>query len=174
MVCRRTCRPALAPCLPQVSRVKYQIIARRELRLDGFLLSILGWSVGFERRQKPGRDSGYFVDRHLERDFIYFRRLVKPADFSNELECSRADLLDSDRRIEVKKRFDISTHHDLQSSVRSAHYVVSKRTIPACLRPISAAVFPLLLRALRSAPCASSHCTGSALPCRAKYISSVP
>ncbi len=43
-----------------------------------------------------------------------------------------------------------------------------------CTRPISAAVFPLLLRALRSAPCASSHCTGSALPCRAKYISSVP
>ena len=53
-------------------------------------------------------------------------------------------------------------------------YSVSNRTILGCLRPISAAAFPLLLRALRSAPCASSHCTASVLPFRAKYISSVP
>ena len=42
----------------------------------------------------------------------------------------------------------------------SAPYFVRNRTTSACVRTITAAVFPLLLRASRSAPCASSHCNG--------------
>src|SRR5262249_54682528 len=46
-------------------------------------------------------------------------------------------------------------------------------TIPGRVRPISAAAFPFLLRALGSAPWANSHRTAFALPFRAKCISNV-
>jgi hypothetical protein len=57
---------------------------------------------------------------------------------------------------------------------RSSGQRRSRRAIPACPRATSAADFPLLLRAATSAPCRSSHSTGSSFPWRAKYISSVP
>jgi hypothetical protein len=105
--------------------------------------------------------------------------LIRPGEPEPEAENidvirdAARDAIDTQDGPTTKQTTAVGGTHSLTPSLRY-HYFASNRTIPACARPISAAVFPLLLRASRSAPCASSHRTGSALPCRAKYISSVP
>src|SRR5262249_9670905 len=65
---------------------------------------------GFQRIEKSSRGFSYFVNGVVERILVGLRRLIEPADLSDELKRSRPDLFRSDRRFEVEKGFDISAH----------------------------------------------------------------
>jgi hypothetical protein len=79
-------------------------------RFYRFFFAILRWRVRFERMNQPTRSRGYFVDRGLEGSLICFRRFVKTADFSHELERSILNLFWSDWRIKVEKCLDVPAH----------------------------------------------------------------
>jgi hypothetical protein len=67
------------------------------------------------------RDLGYFIDSSEERDLICFRRFVKTADFSHELERSILNFFGGYGRIKVEKRLDIPAHsHDLSETLLNA------------------------------------------------------
>jgi len=80
------------------------------LGFGGFFFAVLGRSGGFERAEKTGGDFGNFLDRGLEGGFVGFRGLGEAADFAHELERGGADFVVGYRRIEVKKRSDVSAH----------------------------------------------------------------
>jgi len=54
---------------------------------------------GFERRQKTGRDGGYFIHRSQERGFVFPGRFGKTADLAHELKGGGSNLFvgDGDR-----------------------------------------------------------------------------
>jgi hypothetical protein len=60
--------------------------------------------------QKASRDIGYSIDCSQERSFVCFRRFVKTADFSHELERCGSNFFVRDWRIEVEKSFYIPAH----------------------------------------------------------------
>ena len=72
---------------------------------------LFGGAFVFERAEKTGRDAGYFIDCSQQRAFVCFRRFVKTADFSHELERSSPNLFGGDGRIEIEEDFDIPAHH---------------------------------------------------------------
>jgi hypothetical protein len=77
------------------------------------LFAIFGWRAGFERVNQASGNSGYIVDGREECGFICERRFGEAADFSDELERSRANLFGIDRRIKIEKRFDVPAHFAL-------------------------------------------------------------
>src|ERR1035441_5403894 len=56
------------------------------LCLRGLVLAVLGRSSGFERAEQASRNAGDFIDGSVEGRFVWLRRLVEAADFSEELE----------------------------------------------------------------------------------------
>ena len=60
--------------------------------------------------EKSSRGFSHLVNSEIERILVGFRRLIEPAELSDELNRRRADLFRSDRRFEVEKGFDISAH----------------------------------------------------------------
>src|SRR5580700_10130167 len=80
-------------------------LCRASLRFCGLFVSIFRRCVGFERTQKPGRDFGDLIYGCQKRAFVWLRRFVKTAYFSNELERSRSNFLGSYGRIEVEEGF---------------------------------------------------------------------
>jgi hypothetical protein len=84
-----------------------------------FFFPIARWRRGLQRVQKTSRCSGYLVNGEKKCILISFRRLVEPADLSDELQRRRADLVRSHRRIEVKKDFDVSAHAQGPQAVRT-------------------------------------------------------
>ncbi len=80
-------------------------------RFCSLFCSILRRCVGFQRTQKSGRDTGYFIDCCQKRLLVRLRRFVEAADLPDELERSSSDLLISDRWIEVEQSFDIPAHY---------------------------------------------------------------
>jgi hypothetical protein len=82
----------------------------------GFFLSILGGCRSFERREKPGRNAGDFIDCREEDVFVRFRGLIETADFSHELERGCTNLFVGDGRIEVEQSLDISAHDNFKVS----------------------------------------------------------
>ncbi len=76
----------------------------------GFFFAILGRGTGFERLQKPEGNTRYFIDGSEKRGFVGLRRLVKAGNLAHKLQRSGADLVRTDRRVEVVKRFDVPAH----------------------------------------------------------------
>ena len=77
---------------------------------SGLLLPILRRCRGFERSYKCARNSSYVIDSGSEGLFIDSSRPVEAANFSDELQRSRADLCLGRRRFEIMQDFDVSTH----------------------------------------------------------------
>ena len=63
--------------------------------------------------QKPGRNLGDLIHRLEEGALVCFRRLAESADLSYELERSSSNLFGSDGGREVKERFDIPAHSNI-------------------------------------------------------------
>jgi len=64
------------------------------------------------------RGMGYVINSTVERSFVYFRRLCKTAQFADELQRRRANLIRRRRWTEVMKRFDGSAHDGNISTAR--------------------------------------------------------
>jgi len=126
------------PDFPFTSASSAESFGRARFRLCGLFCAAPRRCSGFERAQKPARDSGYFIDGGKKRRFIYLRRFVKAADFSDELKRSRANLFRSDRRIEVEKNFDIPAHSPLPQGLVS-HARATPPHAPAATRFASSA-----------------------------------
>ncbi len=60
--------------------------------------------------EKLGGSGGDFLNGGEESGFVGFGWLVEAGDFADELEGSGADLVGSDRRFEIEKRFDAAAH----------------------------------------------------------------
>jgi hypothetical protein len=78
--------------------------------LGSFFFPILRRGFRLQGTEQAGADSRYLFHRAGKGWFIRFRWFIEPADFSYELERRRPDFVFSDRRVEVKKRFDIPAH----------------------------------------------------------------
>jgi hypothetical protein len=76
----------------------------------GFFFAAAGRSGGFERAEEAHGGCSDFLDCRVERVFVRFRRFMEAADLPDELKRSRANFFGGNGRIEVKKRFDVSTH----------------------------------------------------------------
>jgi hypothetical protein len=76
----------------------------------GFFFAIAGRRAGLERMQQAQRNGGDFFDGGMKDLFVGLRRFIEAADFSYELQRSRANFFFRDRRREVEKRFDVSAH----------------------------------------------------------------
>jgi hypothetical protein len=75
-----------------------------------FFFAVLRRRGSFERAQQAARGSDYFLNRGGERGFVGLRRFVETADLPDELERCGAHFLLGNRRIEIEKIFDVSTH----------------------------------------------------------------
>lgn len=64
---------------------------------------------------KTRSDCGDLIDGGRERILIRFGWFVKAADFSDELQRSRANFFRCNRRIKIEKRSDISAHFSMTS-----------------------------------------------------------
>lgn len=85
-------------------------VRRASLCFGGLFLSILRRGAGGEGIQQSSGNRGNLIDRRHEGGFVRFRRSVKSAYLSHELERSRANLLGRGGRIEVEERPDIPAH----------------------------------------------------------------
>jgi hypothetical protein len=103
---------------------------RRELSPSQLFVLDSGACARFERAQKISRDAGYFINCSQQRSFVCFRRCVKTADFSHELERSSSNLFGGDRRIEIEEDSDIPGHHyDLKVQNAQGRELCSRVTI---------------------------------------------
>jgi len=71
---------------------------------------------GLERSKKLSTSLGYLRDRALKYLAILFRRLLKPADFPDELQGSGVEFVPGWRLVRSSQNFDASAH--LPSSSR--------------------------------------------------------
>src|SRR5262249_6179766 len=63
-----------------------------------------------QRVNKPLRGGGHFIDRAVEHHFVRAGWTIHPAEFSDELERRRSNLVVSRRWREVRERLDVSAH----------------------------------------------------------------
>src|SRR6266478_1621875 len=91
--------------------------------LGRLFFPILGRRGGFERTEETSRHAGYFIHGSLERSLVGFRRLVKTADFSHELQRGSLNLFGSNRRIEVKEGFDIPAHFTWPQGIKTPNRI---------------------------------------------------
>ena len=88
--------------------------------LGGLFCAIPRRCVCLKRPEKVTADRSYFVNGSEKCSFVGFRWLVEAADLSHELQRSRTNLFLRHRRLEVEKRFDVSTHNRLPRCLRAA------------------------------------------------------
>ena len=81
----------------------------------GLFFPAFGRGAGLKRMHQPRRGGRNFIDGRLERRFIRFRWFVEAADFSYELQRSRANFFRCNRRIKIEERSDISAHFSMTS-----------------------------------------------------------
>jgi hypothetical protein len=84
--------------------------------------SILWRRAGLERVEKPGRDRCNFIHRSQEGRFVYLRRLVDSADFSDELERRCPNLFRGNGWLEVEKSLDVSAHRLAPYVLKFEHF----------------------------------------------------
>jgi len=80
------------------------------LGFGGFQFAITRRRGGFEGSKEAMRCGGDFADGEVECGGVGFGWLVKARDFADELKRSGADLVGSDGRIKIEKRFDAAAH----------------------------------------------------------------
>jgi hypothetical protein len=94
----------------------------------GFFFAVFGWGGGFKRVEELEGGVGDLVDGGGEGGLVGFGGLVEASDFADELEGSGADLVGSDRRIEVIESFDVAAHTVLLPRIAASVYKDLSRT----------------------------------------------
>jgi len=79
-------------------------------RFGNFLFPIARRRRRFERPQKFAGSRSDLVNRYQECRLVDSGRLVETAQFSDELQRGRTDLVIRHGRIEIEKGFDVSAH----------------------------------------------------------------
>ena len=92
-----------------------------------FFFTIARRGAGRERLNQPMRGCRDVVDRPVERRFICARRVIAPAQLSNELQRRRADLVVSGRRRKISEGLDVSAHTSISLSLFYGIHVYSAR-----------------------------------------------
>lgn len=88
-------------------------LRRSRLGSYRFYLAIARRRIRYERFKQMMRGMRDFIDRAIECFLVRFRRLRETAQFSDELQRRRLDLIIRRRRTEIMQGFDGSTHEEL-------------------------------------------------------------
>jgi hypothetical protein len=88
-------------------------LCRSLFRSGRFNLAITRRRIRYERFKQMMRGMHDFIDRAIECFLICFRRLREAAQFSDELQRRRLDLIIGRGRTEIVKCFDSSAHEEL-------------------------------------------------------------
>ena len=88
-------------------------LRRSRLGFHRFHLAITRRRIRYERFKQMMRGMRYFIDCVIECFLVCFRRLRETAQFSDELQRRRLNLIIGRRWIEVVKCFDRSAHGEL-------------------------------------------------------------
>jgi hypothetical protein len=84
--------------------------ARPFLCLSGLVFTIPGWRTGRQRLNQPMSGFSHFVDRPIEGHVVRTRGTIRAAQFPDELESGRTDLIVGGGRAEIGERLNISAH----------------------------------------------------------------
>src|SRR5437667_12702648 len=104
-----------------------EALARVLTRLTRLFFTIARRCTGRKRLDQPIGGCRDFVDRPVERRFICARRVIAPAQLSNELQRRRADLVVCGRRRKIGEGLDVSAHTSISLSLFYGIHVYSAR-----------------------------------------------